>query len=102
MRTLHMLTYEGRNSWMAENLLAKRMWVELDDLNAFHACVQNDAVKVCKLLLDHGMDFEKYRQWAQARHCSGHEETLQALTDHWSEINAELEQTQEIGGQTFG
>mgnify|MGYP002702772828 FL=1 len=103
MRTLHMLTYGGRDSWMAESLLEKRMWVDLHDYAALHACVQNDAVDVCRLLLDHGMDFEKYQQWAEHRG-GGHEETVQALTDYWQEIKAEMEQAgpQEMGGQTFG
>ena len=103
MRTLHMLTYESRESWMAESLLQKRMWVDLNDYDAFHACVKNDAVDVCKLLLDHGMDFEKYQQWAEHRGC-GHEETVQALSDYWSEMKAEMEQApaQGMGGQSFG
>ena len=103
-RTLHMLTYEGRDSWMAESLLEKRMWVDLDDYSAFHACVKNDAVGVCKLLLDHGMDFDVYQQWAKNYRCDGHEETVQALTDYWQEIKAEMEQApaQEMGGQSFG
>ena len=101
-RTLHMLTYEGRDSWIAEDLLEKRMWVDTNDYNALHACVQNDAVEVCKLLLDGGVDFDQYRQWAQTRPCAGHEETLQTLADHWSEMQAEQTPTQEIGGQTFG
>ena len=103
-RTLHMLTYEGRNSWMAEELLEKRMWVDLDDYNAFHACVQNDAVEVAKLLLDHGMDFEQYRQWAEYRG-GGHEETIQALSDHWQELTAEPKQgevQEEMGGMSLG
>ena len=102
-RTLHMLTYEGRESWMAESLLQKRMWVDLNDYDAFHACVKNDAVDVCKLLLDHGMDFEKYQQWAEHRG-GGNEGTVQALSDYWSEIKAEMEQApeQQMGGQTFG
>ena len=33
-RTLHMLTYEGRDSWIAEELLEKRMWVDTKDYNA--------------------------------------------------------------------
>ena len=104
MRTLHMLTYEGRDSWMAESLLEKRMWVDLDDYNAFHACVKNNAVEVCKLLLDHGMDFDAYQQWAKNCQCGGHEETVQALADYWQEIKAEMEQaiTQEMRGQSFG
>ncbi len=103
-RTLHMLTYEGRDSWIAEELLEKRMWVDVNDYSALHACVQNDAVEVCRLLLDGGMDFDQYRQWAQTRPCVGHEETLQALADHWSEMQAEVEQepAQENGGMTLG
>ena len=98
-----MLTYQGRNSWIAEELLEKRMWVDLDDYSALHACVQNDAVDVAKLLLDHGMDFEQYRQWAELRG-SGHEETVQALSDHWQELTAGQEQSeaQEMGGMHLG
>ena len=103
-RTLHMLTYEGRDSWIAEELLEKRMWVDANDYSALHVCVQNDAVEVCKLLLDGGMDFDQYRQWAQTRPCAGHEETLQTLEDYWSEMQTATEQTpaQENGGMTLG
>jgi hypothetical protein len=103
-RTLHMLTYEGRDSWIAEELLEKRMWVDANDYSALHVCVQNDAVEVCKLLLDGGMDFDQYRQWAQTRPCAGHEETLQTLEDYWSEMQTAMEQTpaQENGGMTLG
>ncbi len=103
-RTLHMLTCQKQDCWIAEELLEKRMWVDTSDYNALHACVQNDAVEVCRLLLDGGMDFDQYRQWAQTRPCAGHEETLQALADHWSEMQAEVEQepAQENGGMTLG
>ncbi len=103
-RTLHMLTYEGRDSWIAEDLLEKRMWVETDDYGALHACVQNDAVDVCKLLLDGGIDFDVYQQWAKNHPCDGHEKTMQALEDHWPEIQTKMAQVpaQENGGMTFG
>ena len=103
-RTLHMLTYEGRDSWIAEDLLEKRMWVETDDYGALHACVQNDAVDVCKLLLDGGIDFDVYQQWAKNHPCDGHEKTMQALEDHWSGIQAGIAHApaQENGGMTFG
>lgn len=97
-----MLTCGGHDNWIAEELLKKRMWVNTNDYNTLHACVQNDAVEVCRLLLDGGMDFDQYQQWAQTRPCAGHEETLQALADHWAEMQAEQALTQEIGGQTFG
>ncbi len=104
-RTLHMLTCQKQDCWIAEELLEKRMWVDTSDYNALPACVQNDAVEVCRLLLDGGMDFDQYRQWAQTRPCAGHEETLRALEDHWSEMQAEMEQTapaQENGGMVLG
>ena len=99
-RTLHMLTYEGRDSWIAEELLKKRMWVETNDYGALHACVQNDAVDVCKLLLDGGIDFDVYQQWAKNHPCDGHEKTMQALADHWSEM--QQVPAQENGGMTLG
>ena len=64
-RTLHMLTYEGRDSWMAEELLQKRMWVGVNDYHALHACMENGAVDVAKLLLDQGMDLDQYKEWAK-------------------------------------
>ena len=104
-RTLHMLTCQAQDRWIAEELLKTRMWVAPDDYSALHACVQNDAVDVCKLLLDGGMDFDQYRQWAQTRPCAGHEDTLQALSDHWAELQAAQEQapsSQEAGGMILG
>ena len=99
-RTLHTLTYEGRDSWMAESLLEKRMWVDLDDYNALHACVQNNAVDAAKLLLDHGMDFERYQQWAEHRG-GGHEATVQALADHWQELQSQQQEAPAPGGMTL-
>ena len=107
-RTLHILTSQKSDCWIAEELLKERMWVALDDYSALHACVQNDAVDVCKLLLDGGMDFDQYQQWAQTRLCAGHEDTLQALADHWAELKPTQEQeeqvpaSQETGGMTLG
>jgi len=76
---------------MAETLLRERMWVDPCDYKAFHTCVSNDAVEIAKLLLDGGVDFEGYQQWAQARCYAGHEETLQALSEHWPEPTATME-----------
>ena len=100
-RTLHTLTYEGRNSWMAESLLEKRMWVDINDLDALHACVRNGAVGAAKLLLDGGMDFEKYRE---AYPNSGSVETVRELEEHWQMIKGQDQKTAEpeIGGMAFG
>ncbi len=98
-KTLHMLTCQRQDCWMAEELLEKRMWVDPSDYDALRACIQNDAVEVCKLLLDGGMDFDKYQKWAQARRCSGHEETMAALAEHWTALQ---NKAQEAPAQTDG
>ncbi len=108
-RTLHMLTYENRNSWMAESLLQKRMWVAVDDYDALHAVVKNNAVSVAKLLLDGGINFDDYRQRFPG---GGSEETIQALGEHWQTIQAQAQEQAadpglspaepEIGGMSLG
>lgn len=107
-RTLHMLTYNGHDSWIAE-LLEKRMWVDINDYNALYACIQNKAVDTAKLLLDGGMDFDRYLKWAQVRQYGAPEETYNALVEYWSEMQAEqaeapaeLQQGPAMGGQTLG
>ena len=102
-RILHMLTYGGHDSWMAENLLQKRMWVDVNNYRALHACVENGAVAVAKLLLDGGMDFEQYR----LRYPNGgSEETIRALEEYWNELQAQTQEQDaarpEIGGMNLG
>ena len=71
----------------------------ISDYDALHACVRNDAVDVAKLLLDGGMNFEQYRQEYVL---AGHEETVQALEEHWNEFQTqkqgqELDDTPQMG-----
>ena len=100
-RILHRLTYEGRNSWMAESLLQMRMWVPLNNYGALHACVENGAVDVAKLLLDQGMDFGQYRLRYPE---SGTPETVQALEEHWNELQTQVQSgaPETGGGMTLG
>ena len=88
-RILHMLTYQGRNSWMAVELLRERMWVDINDYYALQSCVQNGAVDVAKLLLDGGIDFGRYRQIYPN---SGSEEIIQALEEHWAGLQAQAQE----------
>lgn len=97
-RTLHMLTYEGRDSWMAEELLQKRMWVDVNDYHALHACMENGAVDVAKLLLDQGMDLDQYKEWAKRQsHGLRCNDTLASLEEHWAELQAQNRQLREEG-----
>ena len=107
-RTLHMLTYEGRDSWMAEELLQKRMWVDGDDYRALHACLENGAVDVAKLLLDGGMDLDQYKEWAKRQsHGLRCDDNLTLLEEHWAELQAQAQnqdqaQSQEQSGTENG
>ncbi len=114
-RILHMLTCEGRNSWMAEELLEKRMWVDPNHYGALHACLENGAVDVAKLLLDQGMDLNQYKEWAKRQsHGLRCDDNLTSLEEHWAELQAQAqEQGQdqgegqapagpEAGGMQFG
>lgn len=85
-RTLYMLTRQQSDCWIAEDLLQKRMWVDVDDYGALQACIENDAVDTAKLLLEGGMDFDSYQKWAEKQQYSGHAETLESLAEHWSEL----------------
>ena len=103
-RTLHMLTYEGRNSWIAKELLEKRMWVDVNDYRALNACVENGAVDVAALLLDGGMDFAQYRQRFPN---SGSPETIQALEEHWAQLHDQVQEQEQgdapgMGGMELG
>ncbi len=90
---LHKLTYGNRHSWMAENLLRTRMWVGVHDYWALNTCVKNGAVVAAELLLDGGMDFERYRQMFPE---SGSPDAIQALEEHWTQLQAQAQtQTQE-------
>lgn len=78
------------------------MWVDPGDYNALYACVKNDAVDVCKLLLDGGMDFDAYMRWANSHSDHSHVETIEALADHWTEIQTmKQSETPEDGGMTL-
>ena len=56
-------------------------------------CVNNQALGAAKLLLDQGMDLEQYKAWAEKqRKNEGYEETMEALTEYWSELQSGPEQ----------
>lgn len=102
LHTLH----ANHNAWIAEYLLVQGMKIDNQCVAALHACVRNGGLECGKLLLDRGMDFERYREWAEQLHESmdGHDDTLQALAEHWAQRQASQEQGngQEPRGMTLG
>ena len=89
---LNSLTASG-DVWIAETLIQNGLKVSAEDYGAFDACVRNGALDCAKMLLERGMDFEKYTEWASA-HDTGDRsvETLSALDEYWQGIRPQ-EQT---------
>ena len=102
---LHTL-YASHNGWMAEHLLEQGMKIDNENFNALHACIKNGGLKGGQLLLDRGMDFDRYQRWAEQYQAGAdsHDDTLQALAEHWAQRQAGQEQGggQESGGMTLG
>ena len=80
---LHTLTGQHQN-WMAERLLEHGMPVAPDNYAALYACLNNGAVDIGKLLLDRGIDLERYQIWAEKqRRSEGYMEAMEELTSYW-------------------
>ena len=89
---LHTLTGQHQE-WMAEKLLEHGMPVEPDNYAALYVCVNNQAAGAAKLLLDKGVDLDQYQAWAEKqRKNEGYEETMEELTEYWSELQSGPEQ----------
>ena len=105
---LNRLTASG-NAWIAESLIQNGLKVSAEDYGAFDVCVRNGALDCAKMLLERGVDFDKYSEWATA-HDTGDRsaETLSTLEKHWQsihpwELSETLEQTEAPAqGMTFG
>ena len=89
---LHTLTGQHQE-WMAEKMLEHGMPVEPDNYAALYVCVNNQAAGIAKLLLDKGIDLDRYQAWAEKqRKNEGYEETMAELTEYWSELQSGPEQ----------
>lgn len=102
LHTLH----ASHNGWMAEHLLKQGLKIDNYNFPALHACIRNGGLECGRLLLDSGMDFDLYQRWAEQTHAGtdGHDDTLQALAEHWTQRQVGQEQSggQEAGGMTLG
>ena len=82
---LHALTAQHQD-WMAERLLEHGMPVALDYYAALYACLDNGAVNIGKLLLDRGIDLERYQVWAEHRPKSEeHGVAMEELAEYWAQ-----------------
>ena len=89
---LHTLTAQHQD-WMAERLLEHGMPVAPDNYAALHACLNNGAADIGKLLLDRGIDLERYQIWAEKqRKSEGYMEAMEELAEYWAQMQTEPQQ----------
>ena len=82
---LYTLTAQHQD-WMAERLLEHGMPVAPDNYAALYACLNNGAVDIGKLLLDRGIDLERYQVWAEHRPKSEeHGVAMEELAEYWAQ-----------------
>ena len=82
---LHTLTAQHQD-WMAERLLEHGMPVAPDNYAALHACLNNGAAGIGKLLLDHVIDLERYQAWAEHRPKSEeYGAAMEELAEYWAQ-----------------
>ncbi len=82
---LHTLTAQHQD-WMAERLLEHGMPVAPDNYAALHACLNNGAAGIGKLLLDGGIDLERYQAWAEHRPKSEeYRAAIGELAEYWAQ-----------------
>lgn len=98
---LNQLT-SGGNAWIAAMLLRDGMKVPADDYGALDACVRNGALDAAKILIEHGVDYDRYLEWASAHETGDRDaETLETLMEHWDSIRPAQEQTHGWRGPTM-
>ncbi|MBO6267460.1 MAG: hypothetical protein J6M06_04425, partial [Synergistaceae bacterium] len=97
----------SHNAWIAESLIQNGLKVSAKDYGAFDTCVRNGALDCAKLLLERGVDFEKYTAWANAHDIGDRSvKTLSDLAEHWrnvrprEQVNAPQETP--VQGMTMG
>ena len=74
-------------------LLEHGMPVAPDNYAALHACLNNGAADIGKLLLDRGIDLERYQIWAEKqRKSEGYMEAMEELAEYWAQMQTEPQQ----------
>ena len=90
---LQPLTYENRNTWIAERYLEAGMQIDPDDYDALYTCIKNSALPCAKQILDQGMDFQMFQSWADRHGVSvSYPDAMIQLAEYWVDRNPEQQE----------
>ncbi len=73
-----------RNAWMIYTCVDRGMKVDSNNFSALHACILPESMDAAKKLVEAGMDFDSYLEWAAKNHSGEKDENLiDILKEHW-------------------
>jgi len=73
-----------RNSWMIYSCIDRGMKIHNNNFAAFHACILPESMDAAKRLIELGMDFDGYLEWAKKYHSGEKDENLiKTLKEYW-------------------
>lgn len=94
----------NNDAWEVELLLKQGLKIQPSNLDALKACIQNEMPGAAKLLLDRGVDYEKFQTWAEDTGYAIPAEAAAELAGHWEQLRGAQEQGREagMGGMSLG
>jgi hypothetical protein len=75
-----------QSPWAVTRLLEQGMEIEPHNYEALHACINTGNTEAAQIILEHGMDFGHYVEWAKANsqnHPIKNDEAFDAMYEQW-------------------
>jgi len=95
-----------RSPWAVTHLLEQGMEIESHNYGALHACINAGNTEAAQMLLDRGMDFGNYIEWAKANSQNRpiqNNEAFDAVHEHWKQnMDSPDSEQQQSGIQQIG
>ncbi len=94
------LSHRNDLDWFGR-LLESGMKTDSVNYSAMDACIKAGGFEQAVLLIEHGMDFEKYTEWANhfgQADKSG--EVFRAVKEHWEQAHTQAPAEPSMGGMT--
>lgn len=92
----------NRNEWIMVQLLKNGMQIDSQNYSALDACIRTNQLEAAEILLDRGMDFDKFQKWAKGQpdYNMQKSETMESLKTYWQTqiTRPEPEQNKQIAG----
>ena len=89
-----------RSPWMITHLLEQGMEIKPHNYEALHSCINTGNTEAAQILLERGMDFGNYVEWAKANsqnHPIKNNELFDGMYEHWKQDINQCDSEQQSG-----